>query len=315
MTNAAAGPAARARVAVGGEAGILLVPRQHVAQAARLEPAVQLDVVHAGDAERGVDAVGGERLDDVAADCPGSCAHALEMLAPPTHSKLREVLVPRGPHQSATAPTPGSRTTRRSRRASAARTSSSSASATPTSIPRRRFSSAPSSSCARRHALRRGGRARWRCAQAIARAHAARTGQSVERRERRVSRRSAERAVRRLVVPRRSRGRGRHLRAHVSDLPGDARSRRRAPGARAGGRRAAPRHGGARGARDEPHARDRLGESQQSERRRLQRGGARGHRRAGAPPRSVADRRTRSTRVSPPGAACRASPRACPSAW
>ena len=40
-----------------------------------------------GDAEHGVDAVGGERLDNVASDRPGSGAHALEMLAPPTHSK------------------------------------------------------------------------------------------------------------------------------------------------------------------------------------------------------------------------------------
>src|SRR5207253_10441223 len=35
----------------------------------------------------GVDAVGRQRLDNVPSDRPGSRAHALEMLTPPTHSK------------------------------------------------------------------------------------------------------------------------------------------------------------------------------------------------------------------------------------
>jgi hypothetical protein len=73
-------------IAVGGEGGVLLVAREHVAQPRSPHPAVQLDVVHAGDAEGDVDAVGRERLDDVAADGPGGGAHKLEMLAPATHS-------------------------------------------------------------------------------------------------------------------------------------------------------------------------------------------------------------------------------------
>src|SRR3989440_12094360 len=76
----------RSRIAVGGKAGVLLVAHQHVAQAREFQAAVQLDVVHAGNAEHGVDVVGRERLDTVASDGPGSCAHALEMLTPHTHS-------------------------------------------------------------------------------------------------------------------------------------------------------------------------------------------------------------------------------------
>src|SRR5256884_211295 len=79
--------AARARVAVGGEAGVLLMTHQHVAQPREFEPAIQLDVVNARNAEHGVDAVGRQRLDNVPSDRPGSRAHALEMLTPPTHSK------------------------------------------------------------------------------------------------------------------------------------------------------------------------------------------------------------------------------------
>src|SRR5437762_2826148 len=79
--------AAHARVAVGGEAGVLLVTHQHVAQPRAFEPAIQLDVVNARNAEHGVDAVGRQRLDNVPSDRPGSRAHALEMLTPPTHSK------------------------------------------------------------------------------------------------------------------------------------------------------------------------------------------------------------------------------------
>ena len=77
MTNAAAALPRGARVAIGGESGVLLVARQHVPHAAEFQSAVQLDVVHAGNAEDGVDAVGGECLDDVTADRPGnvrSCA-------------------------------------------------------------------------------------------------------------------------------------------------------------------------------------------------------------------------------------------------
>src|SRR5579864_1968888 len=43
--------------------------------------------MYSRDAEHSVDAVGGERLDNVASDRPGSRAHELEMLTPPTHSK------------------------------------------------------------------------------------------------------------------------------------------------------------------------------------------------------------------------------------
>ena len=83
MTNAAAGwPLAR--VAVGRENGVLLVPHQHVPYACQLEATVQLDVVHSWDAENNVDAVRGECLDDVTPDGPGSRVHALEMLAPAT---------------------------------------------------------------------------------------------------------------------------------------------------------------------------------------------------------------------------------------
>src|SRR5437879_3947365 len=78
--------AAHPRVAVGGKAGVLLVAYQHVAQAREFQAAVQLDVVHARNAEHGIDAVGRERLDNVASDSPGSGAHELEMLTPHTHS-------------------------------------------------------------------------------------------------------------------------------------------------------------------------------------------------------------------------------------
>src|SRR6202035_4320998 len=77
---------AHPRVAVGGEAGVLLVAHQHVAQAREFQAAVQLDVVHARNAKHRVDAVGRQCLDDVASDRPGSRAHALEMLTPRTHS-------------------------------------------------------------------------------------------------------------------------------------------------------------------------------------------------------------------------------------
>src|SRR2546430_7167611 len=63
-----------------------LVAHQHVAQAREFQAAVQLDVVHARNAEHGIDAVGRERLDNVASDSPGSGAHELEMLTPHTHS-------------------------------------------------------------------------------------------------------------------------------------------------------------------------------------------------------------------------------------
>src|SRR4029077_16468865 len=61
-----------------------LVAHQHVTQACQLEAAIQLDVVHAWDAEHRVDAIRGECLDNVASNCPGGRAHALEMLAPDT---------------------------------------------------------------------------------------------------------------------------------------------------------------------------------------------------------------------------------------
>src|SRR2546421_9405087 len=46
----------RSRIAVGGKAGVLLVAHQHVAQAREFQAAVQLDVVHARNAEHGIDA-------------------------------------------------------------------------------------------------------------------------------------------------------------------------------------------------------------------------------------------------------------------
>src|SRR5256886_12684682 len=55
-----------------------LVAHQHVAQAREFQAAVQLDVVHARNAEHGIDAVGRERLDNVASDSPGSGAHELD---------------------------------------------------------------------------------------------------------------------------------------------------------------------------------------------------------------------------------------------
>ena len=61
--------------------------REHVAQAGEFQSAVQFQIVHAWNAEYGVDAVGGKRFDDVTSDGPGSRAHALEMLTLATHSK------------------------------------------------------------------------------------------------------------------------------------------------------------------------------------------------------------------------------------
>ncbi len=55
--------AAGAGVAVGHEPGALLVARRDVAQRAVAEAAVELDGVHPGDAEHGVDAVGLEQLE------------------------------------------------------------------------------------------------------------------------------------------------------------------------------------------------------------------------------------------------------------
>ena len=75
------------RVAVGGETGVLLVAHEYVPQPRELHAAVQLEVVYAGNAEHGVDAVGGEGFDDVPSDRPGRRAHVLEMLTPATHSK------------------------------------------------------------------------------------------------------------------------------------------------------------------------------------------------------------------------------------
>ncbi len=63
-----AGPAAGARVTVGHEGGALLVARRHVADRRRGEAAVELDRVHARDAEDGVDAMGFEQGDQRFAD-------------------------------------------------------------------------------------------------------------------------------------------------------------------------------------------------------------------------------------------------------
>ena len=152
--------------------------RQHVPHARELETAIQLDVVHAGDAENGVDAVGGQRLDDVTADRPGSRAHALEMLTPHTHSKYVKFspLVERisGDGADAWLTHYG-----RSRRASAARTSSSSASAiriwhTPPQVVERAIAQLRAGDT---HYLPAAGRAALR--EAIARTHSARSGQEV----------------------------------------------------------------------------------------------------------------------------------------
>ena len=62
--HADAGLAGDPRVGVGHEAGALLVPRGDVADVGRGEPAVDLQRVHAGDAEDGVGAVLLEQADD-----------------------------------------------------------------------------------------------------------------------------------------------------------------------------------------------------------------------------------------------------------
>ncbi len=81
------GAAAEARVTVGGESGVLFMTHQQVPQPRGFQAAIQLNVVHARNAEHRVDAVGGERLDHVTADGPGQGTHVLEMLTLPTHSK------------------------------------------------------------------------------------------------------------------------------------------------------------------------------------------------------------------------------------
>ena len=59
-------------IAVGGESCALLVPREHMAHiASAVEPAVEREVVHARDAEHGVDAVRGQQVHDVTSE--GSC--------------------------------------------------------------------------------------------------------------------------------------------------------------------------------------------------------------------------------------------------
>jgi aspartate/methionine/tyrosine aminotransferase len=58
-----------------------------VAQAGEFQSAIEFQIVHAWNAEDGVDAIGDKRLDDVTSDGPGSRAHAVEMLTPRTHSK------------------------------------------------------------------------------------------------------------------------------------------------------------------------------------------------------------------------------------
>ena len=60
--------AGEARIAVGGEARTLLVAHEHMADVGGGEAAVELEVVNPGNAENRVDAVGGEQLDQVPTD-------------------------------------------------------------------------------------------------------------------------------------------------------------------------------------------------------------------------------------------------------
>jgi hypothetical protein len=66
--EANAGPPRRPGIAVGHEAGALLVARQHVADRRTRQGPVHLDVMHPRNAEDGVDAIGLEQSDDRLAD-------------------------------------------------------------------------------------------------------------------------------------------------------------------------------------------------------------------------------------------------------
>ncbi len=73
-----AGPAGRPGIAVGHEAGALLVPGLDVAHGrAGAEPAVEVERVHARDAEDGVDAIGGEQADGRLAGRHGHAARSV----------------------------------------------------------------------------------------------------------------------------------------------------------------------------------------------------------------------------------------------
>jgi hypothetical protein len=60
--------AAHARIAIGGEAGPLLVAYQDVAQIRGGEPAIKFQIVNAGDSKHGIDAVGDQQFDEIATD-------------------------------------------------------------------------------------------------------------------------------------------------------------------------------------------------------------------------------------------------------
>jgi hypothetical protein len=50
----------------------LFVARQHVAQAGEFQSAIEFQIVHAWNAEGGVDAIGEHRLDQLTSDGPGA---------------------------------------------------------------------------------------------------------------------------------------------------------------------------------------------------------------------------------------------------
>src|SRR5205807_2975922 len=79
--------AAHARVAVGGKAGVLLVPHEDMADSRGCQSAVQLERVHARDAKDRIDAVSDQRLDDVTADCPSGGAHGVAIVAQRSQSR------------------------------------------------------------------------------------------------------------------------------------------------------------------------------------------------------------------------------------
>ena len=62
------GAAAHARIAIGCEAGTLLVAHQHVPQIRGGEPAVEFQIVDAGNSKHGIDAIGDQQFDEIATD-------------------------------------------------------------------------------------------------------------------------------------------------------------------------------------------------------------------------------------------------------